>query len=599
MGAKSAEARRKGHIGSSRLRSGLLAGIAVVCASPALAQQVSVPTPTREDIDPVPATKETAKPRLKVEGDVERSPCALDDPAYQNIKLKLTSASFRNLGPVPAAELASTYSDYIGTEQPIEVVCRIRDAAATKLRAMGYIAAVQVPTQKIEEGAVAFEVLYAKVTSIRVVGNAGANERQLEGFLSKLADGELFNRYRAERYLLLARDIPGYEVRLALKPAGTGAGEMIGEVTLRRTPFTVDFSTQNLGTRSTGRIGGQVRAVFNGLTGMGDRTMLAYYSTSDFSEQHIAQFGHDFLIGKNGLRFGGRMTYAWTKPDLGPTIPDVSARTLFLNAEASYPFIRRQAFTLRGALGVDLINQRVAFAGAPLSEDRVRVGYLRLDADAVDLKGVGPSGNVGWRMNGSIEARKGLDILGASLNCGKNLAICSLPSFIGPSLIDGNPTATVFRASANVELRPIRKLTVSFSPRVQTSSSALFAFEQFSTGNYSIGRGFDPGSIVGDRGAGFQTEVKLDTFRLSPKSIFDVQPYVFADNAWVWDRASPIRNPQKLRSIGGGMRIGIASRARLDLSVALPRTILPGETKRRDPRFLASLTTNILPWSDK
>jgi hemolysin activation/secretion protein len=595
----SAGAQRKACAGGLRLTSGLFAGIAAFCVAPAVAQQLSVPTPTREDIDPVPTPKEAIQPKLRVEGDIERSPCALDDPAYQNIKLTLTSALFRNLGPVSANELVSTYSEFIGTEQPIEVVCRIRDAAATKLRSMGYIAAVQVPTQKIESGAVAFEVLYAKVTSIRVVGKAGPNERQLEGYLSNLADGQLFNRYKAERYLLLARDIPGYEVRLALKPAGTGAGEMIGEITLKRTPFTVDLSAQNLGTPSAGRMGGQIRATFNGLTGMGDRTMIAYYSTSDFSEQHIAQFGHDFLIGNNGLRFGGRMTYAWTKPDLGPTIPDVSARTLFMNAEASYPFIRRQAFSLRGAVGLDVINQRVAFAGAPLSEDRLRVGYLRLDADAIDLKGVGPGGAIGWRMTGSIEARKGVDIFGASLNCAKNLAICAAPAFVSPSLIDGNATASVLRASATVELRPLRKLTVSFSPRAQTSSAALFAFEQFSTGNYSIGRGFDPGSVVGDRGAGFQTEVKLDAFRLNPKSRFNVQPYVFADNAWVWDRASAVRNPQKLTSVGGGMRIGIASRARLDLSVAVPRTILPGETKRRDPRFLVSFSTNILPWSDR
>jgi hemolysin activation/secretion protein len=579
-------------------RSSLACVLAALPAIHAFAQQTPVTTPTRDDLDPVPEQKAVAKPRVQIDDEVERSPCALDDPAYANIKLKLNSVTFNKLGPVPASVLTETYQQYVGTEQSINIVCKIRDSAATKLRALGYVAAVEVPAQQIENGIVSFEVLYAKVTSVRVVGKPGRNEGQFEAYLSKLANGELFNRYKAERYLLLARDIPGYEVRLALKPAGTGAGEMIAEVTLERTPFTLDFSAQNLGASSTGRIAGQLRATFNGLTGMGDRTTISYYSTADFQEQHIFQGGHEFLVGGNGLRIGLRGTYALTKPDLGAAIPDVKAKTLFFNAEASYPFVRRQAYSLRGAAGIDVINQRVAFSGAPLSEDKVRVAYLRLDTEALDLSGQGPKDSVGWRFSGSIEARKGLDILGASIACTKNLIVCAAPGFTPPSLPDGNPTASVFRASANIDIRPIHKITVGITPRFQASSSPVFAFEQFSLGNYTIGRGFDPGAIVGDKGVGFQTEIRLDSFRLSPKSVFDIQPYAFTDNAWVSDKGAGLGKSQRLSSFGGGIRSVIAGRARVDLSVAVPRTILPGETKRRPARFLASISTTLLPWKN-
>ena len=579
-------------------QSSLASVLALLPLSPAIAQQAPITTPTREDLDPVPERRTSSKPRVQIDDQVERSPCALDDPAYAKIKLKLSSVTFNKLGPVAASELTEAYQDYVGTEQGINVVCRIRDAAATKLRAMGYVAAVEVPAQEIENGAVNFEVLYAKVTSVRVVGRSGRNEGQFEAYLSKLADGELFNRYKAERHLLLARDIPGYEVRLALKPAGTGAGEMIAEVTLKRTPFTLDFSAQNLGAPSTGRFAGQLRATFNGLTGMGDRTTLSYYSTADFAEQHILQGSHEYMIGGNGLRFAVRGTYAWTKPDLGAAIPDVSAKTLFFNAEASYPFVRRQALSLKGAAGIDLVNQRVSFSGAPLSEDRVRVAYLRLDTEALDLRGQGPKGSIGWRFDGSIEFRKGLNILSASLNCAQNLARCAAPGFTAPSLPDGNPIATVLRASATLDIRPLHKVTVGISPRAQTSSSPVFAFEQFSIGNYTVGRGFDPGAVVGDKGAGFQTEVRLDAFRLSPKSPFDIQPYAFTDSAWVWDKASAVRKPRRVSSFGGGIRSVIAGRARIDLSVAVPRTLLPGETKRRPARFLASISTALLPWKN-
>ena len=58
---------------------------------------------------------------------------------------------------------------------------------------------------------------------MRVRGNAGRAERTIAGYLNKLTEQEVFNRYDAERYLLLAGDLPGYHVRLALRSAGRGA----------------------------------------------------------------------------------------------------------------------------------------------------------------------------------------------------------------------------------------------------------------------------------------------------------------------------------------------------------------------------------------
>lgn len=364
---------------------------------PVAAQQAQTPpvtAPTRTDLDPIPAERTQARPSLTVEGDIERAPCALDAPAYAAIKLTPTEIRFNNLGPVAPEALRETYARYIGSEQPISVLCSIRDAAATKLRALGYVAAVQVPVQKIDNGVVTFEVLYAKVTDVRVVGQSGRSEAVIARYLSKLADGQVFNRYDAERYLLLARDLPGYDVRLALKPAKTGAGDMIAEVSLRTTPLTLDVSAQNYAAESTGRWGGQLRAVFNGLTGMGDRTLLSFYSTVEPSEQKILQFGHDMMVGGEGLRLGVKGTYAWTRPDLGPGLPEVTARTLFANVEASYPLQRTQGSTVRLAGGLDYVDQRVSFAG-PFSEDKLRVGYLRLDSEAVDMVGIGPGGGSG------------------------------------------------------------------------------------------------------------------------------------------------------------------------------------------------------------
>jgi len=578
---------------------GIAVAIGLAVPSVGTAQTAPITPPTRSDLEPAPEAKAVSRPRLTVDDNIEHAPCALEDPAYSSIKIRISTASFHNLGPVDASELKDSYADFIGTEQPISVVCRIRDAAATRLRKLGYIAAVQVPAQRIENGAVNFEILYARVTSIRVVGKVGRNERLIESYLSKLAEGQLFNRFQAERYLLLARDIPGYQVRLSLKPAGTGAGEMIGEVRIDYTPVTVDFNAQNYAGPNTGRYGGQLRAVFNGLTGMGDRTTLSFYSTAQVHEQNILQAGHEMALGGNGLRIGGRLTYAWTRPDLGPAVPNVSARTLFANVEAIYPFVRKQAVTIRAAAGLDFVNQTVDFGGLPLSEDRLRVGYVRLDLDAIDLKGMGPGGSILWKIDGSLEARKGLSIFSASPDCIRQQATCLATGFVAPSLPGGDPNASVFRFNADVELHPLRRFAVIVSPRAQVSSAGLFSFERFSMGNYTIGRGFDPGTVTGDDGVGVQTELRYEGFRLNPRSKLEFQPYLFLDNGWTWDRSSVTGGAQKLHSLGGGIRSRIGGRARLDLGIAFPLTTLPGETGRRDPRFLATYSMNLLPWSTR
>ncbi|MDQ3625728.1 MAG: ShlB/FhaC/HecB family hemolysin secretion/activation protein, partial [Verrucomicrobiota bacterium] len=116
--------------------------------------------PTREEVTrpDIQAPRDTA-PRLEVEGGIERAPCALDSPEFQNIRFTVRGAQFEGLQGLSAQDLAPAYSSLIGTEQPISAVCEIRDRAATILRNAGYIAAVEVPEQTIADGTIQFRVL--------------------------------------------------------------------------------------------------------------------------------------------------------------------------------------------------------------------------------------------------------------------------------------------------------------------------------------------------------------------------------------------------------------------------------------------------------
>jgi hemolysin activation/secretion protein len=561
--------------------------------------------PTRDQVQgTVAPSAQERRPRLDVEGDLGPAPCALDSAQYETIRFTPSAVEFENLKGLSAADLRAAYAPYLGSEQPLSVICRIRDRAAAMLREAGYIAAVEVPEQRIEGGVIRFRVLAARLVALRVRGDAGGNERLIARYLEKLSGQEVFNRYEAERYLLLAGDLPGYNVRLALRPAGTAPGEVIGEVTVVRLPGQLDLNVQNFGSRAVGREGALLRGQLFGLTGLGDRTVIALYSTLDFEEQQTLQVAHDFRLGGEGLQIAGQFTYSWAKPDTGTPAIELQSRTLLASIEATYPLIRSQRFNLIAGMGFDLSDQTIEFNALPFSEDRLRNAYASLDFAAVapvDARQRAARLLPDWVVEGGVELRQGLNILGASEACGPGFINCIAPGRIPPARFEGVPDATVFRARLAAEARPIQDVTVFLGATGQYSSAPLFAFEEFSAGNYTVGRGYDPATLVGDKGIGLQAELRFG--RLDPQSAtdLDIQPYLFFDSAWIGneDRFFVVDGREDLHSAGGGVRALFGDRAQLDLVLAVP-LVRPGiAIETPDPRLLISFTTRLWPWSSR
>ena len=577
-------------------RAVLVAAVsAAVFETPALAQQQAPAiAPTREEVERIPEQTTRPQPRrVTVEGDIERAPCPLAAPEYGAITFTLSDVQFNNLQAVPAEALRSAWAEFAGQTVPIATVCEIRDRAATMLRERGYLAAVQVPPQEIENGIVRLDVLMARVVAVQVRGEVGRSERMIAGFLRGIQDMPVFNEIEAERHLLLLRDLPGYDVRLTLRPAGTSVGEVIGEVTVVYTPVELDLNIQNYGSRDGGRWGGLVRAQFNGLTGMGDRTVVSGYATADFSEQQVLQLSHEFGLGYDGLRLGGRFTYAWSRPETDPDL-GIRSRTLIAGADLSYPFLRTQSANIFGTAGFEAIDQEIDLLDTLTNRDQLRIVFARADFDAVDEASLGRlPGFTGllprWRVSGTVEVRQGLDVLGATDFC----AACP----VQPSRVPGTAEGTVFRAVAQLEYRPVPKIVFSIAPRAQYSPDPLLAFEEFSAGNYTVGRGYDPGSLVGDSGAGFQAEIRVGN--IFPRTLdgFAFQPFAFFDAAWVWNNEDGVPGSQELYSVGGGVRAAYGDRVRIDVAVAVPLSRIGLLNERPDPRILVSLTTRLLPWT--
>jgi hemolysin activation/secretion protein len=561
------------------------------CAADSIAQVPPPLPPTREEVTrPAPAQPSVQR-RLEIEGGIAAAPCALSGPEFQSIHFIFTGAEFDGIEGLSATQLTAAYTPYLNRDVPIATVCAIRDRASAILRDAGYIAAVQVPEQHVAGGKVRFRVIMAHLTQVRVRGDASGAETVLAAYLNHLTSRPLFNRFEAERYLLLASDLPGYTVRLTLRPAGTAPGDVIGDVTVQRIRGYVDLVIQNGGSHSLGPWGGLLRAEVFGLTGLADRTSLALYSTADLKEQQTVQVAHQMRLGNEGLTLSGSFTYAWAKPTLVGA--DVLARTLLSSAEVDYPFVRHQAETVRGAVGIDIINQNIDLNGTPFSRDRLRVAFGRLGIDAAGT--TYPSArysaaNPPWHLFAQMELRQGINALGAT-DCPLTTS-CRLVT----SRPEGQPGATVLRWLVNSEVRPSSVFTIALNLRAQYAWKPLLSFEEFAAGNYTVGRGYDPGALLGDRGWGSQVELRYGSRIPVSARKAAVEGYTFWDHAGIHNLGAALSGPEtRLDSIGGGARVNL-DRFILDAALAVPMSRAGISDRKPGPRLLISLTTRLFPW---
>ena len=572
-------------------------------ALPAAAHAQVTTGPTREEINRDRLDERLRAPgqALAVEDGIERAPCPLANPQFADLRFTLQRAEFSGLEAIDGSLVDLAWRDMVGQELPVAAVCEIRDRAATILRRAGYLAAVQVPAQTIEDGTVNFDVLLARLADVQVRGDAGPSEQVLRRYIAKLTGQPVFDIDDAERYLLLARDIPGLDVRLALQPVARGTGQpgdVVGVVNVTRTPVYADLNIQNFGSKAVGRFGGLARVRANGLTGLADETTLSFFATEDFTEQLVGSVQHSFKVGSEGLTLGGAFTYAKTKPDIGFRL---ISDTIVANAYAAYPFIRSQRGNLFGTVGLEYIDQTIDTLGVRTNEDTLAVLYARGDFSLVDTASIVGRGGYSaveprYGMVGSLELRQGLDILGASPGCGPGFVRCLPPVTVIPTRADGDPTAFVVRGEAKIDWRPTPLLALSLKPRFQWSPDALFSYEEISGGNYTSGRGYDPGTIIGDSGYGLQAEVAYGSLMPRTPNGIAVQPFAFLDMMAVWNKNVPF-DPDRIYSAGGGVRATIGRHATLDSYLAVPLERPPFATRRGDVRALISLTVQLLPWN--
>ena len=543
--------------------------------------------PTREQVELPEIDRAEDRGRIDIRDRTAPSePCA-----FSSSTLGIDLARVRYVPIVGEPPLPAEISQLIvGVQpapgmQPLSNLCRVRDAASERLAAAGYLASVQIPPQEITTGEAKLQVILARLVEIKLEGAPGPYGDTLAARAAQLKALRPFNRFAAERVLLLAGDVPGLEVAMTLRSAGTTPGEVIGTLAVGYVPWTLIGNVQNSGSRLVGRTSGTARAEFYGLTGLSDRTFIGVSSTADFEEQRVVQAGHMFGDSR-GNSLGLRASAAWSRPDLDSL--DLRSKSLIVGLDGSTALVRSLDRNLTLGGGFELIDQSVRLPGGgdslAVTRDKLRVAFGRL---AGSIRAPRADGRDAFALGGSLELRKGLDLFGASergqvYDDGATLSRAA-----------GNPQAFVARGGFE-GLASAGLASLAVSVQGQWANDPLLSIEEFGVGNLTIGRGYDPGITSGDRALGVRLEPR---FQLPLRGTIGAQLFAFRDAVRIWN-LDPFatENGRTLVSWGGGARFSLGRRFGLEAIYARPSDRGQSTDTRRAPdRLLISLTAQLSP----
>ncbi len=525
---------RGGAVGTRRVVLGVLAFIffdpdLVAAQAPGSLGRIA---PSREEL------RQQLKPGVTPPGpasgvEVEESePAAVPLDETSAYSFVLRGLEIANSTVYEDADLQGIYEPFLDTEVTIGGLREIANRIERRYRDDGYVATrVIIPAQAIKNGAVRLEVFEGKIIHYEINGEIGPVKKQIAGLLDNLLTDEPARWSELERYLLLARDLPGISLTGTLRPAGeTSPGGVILVVDTARKPVDGFASLQNRNAQPTGAFTVSGGVAFNSNTEFAERLGAVALLALEFPEQISGFFSYDQGLGDEGLRFQLSGIFGFSEPTDELSSLDLISDTTILTAELEYPIVRSRGFSLWTRGGFEYEDQRVSIGKAhtELFDDQVRVLY-----GGARIVALPPLGGV---TQFDVEVRQGLEDFGAS----------------AASKPDASENFTLVRAQAS-HLQPIPPFfEIYLEAHAQRSSEPLPAVEEMSLGELTTGRGFEPGALSGDNGLAVRGELRYFPPGLDAWWLQDFSVFAFYDYGMIDDFGNPTGVPQGYEQLASG-----------------------------------------------
>ena len=542
-----------------------------LCAAPSLAQVNNLPDSGRieQQID-LPEQLEEDNSLEIPKPDGLTQPGQLSDQTFT-----LQSLSVEGSTVYEIAELRPLYQEFIGQEITLEELYRIAQKVTVKYREDGYILSLAiVPEQTVEDGNATIQVVEGYIESVEFQDAPPKQQAKIRSFLEKLKKSRPLNVKALERYLLLANDLAGVEVRSILqKGSKLGAAKLLARVQHDSVdPF---FELTNRGSAEVGNLRLQAGVIVNSPLGQGESfTFRTATTPENFEELALGGASVQIPVGNDGLKlsFGG--TYTEINPGELLRLNDINGRSVLAELGLNYPLIRSRSTNLSIGAGFDYADTRnisdVPNPGFVLSQDRLAVLRLNLSGDKRDASGI---------FSGGLNLSQGV--------AGTTPGNATLPL----SRAQGSAVFTKVNFNVSRLQKLPANLVGSLQAKAQLTGDSLLVREQFGLGGATFGSAFNPDELLGDYGYGLRAELQRPFFYRGLGRSLTTQPYVFSDFGQVFrHQPTALENgTDTLSSAGFGVRQSFGEELRLAMEVAFPLE-RSDEPVDYEPRFFFSLT---------
>lgn len=542
---------------------------------------------SRAAAQPAPAAPSTADPGLVRERfDFQPKPAPAPEPperqnerpealpdSLKSIRVTLRSVEIEATTLLPGGVLQAQADSYTGREITGSDILTLASALTAMYRNAGYmLTLVVIPPQSLADGTLTLRVIEGYIDRVNV--QAGADVSPYVA--ARLAEiGEEIRASRPlqasvlERYLLIAGDFPGIEIRSVLAPSRTPAAADLTLIAKVKT-FEGFAALDNYGSRYLGPGQLSVGVVGNQLLGVNDQWRVIGVTTGN-SEMAYGQFSYSQVVNTEGLKFSAAVSRARTRPGdiLEPFDVRGSADTFSLSI--SYPLLRTRNESLIARATYDHSDVHTDILGTRVIEDRIRA--LRL--------------GLSWRLLDRFDGQNNLEI-DFSQGLGGTDESELLKSRAGAK---GVFNKLVFDYERIQSFTPNVSLALGIGG--QWANTPLLSSEQYTLGGRRFGRAYEPAELVGERALAFRIEPRYAAAINSP-GFRSYQVFGFYDIGKVWKIGSPtpgVPGSQSLASAGAGLRLFMQKNTAASLEAAFPLTksIASDAGNPREVRLLASL----------
>lgn len=504
-------------------------------------------------------------------------------PEAEKIKFTLRKLIFEGNHVYSNAQLLPIYQSKLNTNISIAELQGIVQDITNFYRNNGYILSrAIIPPQHVNEGVIRIRIIEGYISKVKIVGNARGAADIILAYGNKISQSRPIRLNVLERYLRLANEIPGVQVKAVLEPSKTDVGASDLNLAVQERIINASISYDNYGTLYIGPLQITATTNVNSMFRSGDTTRATYLAATRDKELHYFDLAYITPLGSQGWSgtAGGNQSRTTPALNLRPLQTLGLANTYY--ASVQYPLIRSRSEDLTLDGGFTYLDSKTTLLD----------NQVLLYNDHIRPIRIGGNYNFADRWSGTdfsgLHLEQGLKILGASSN----------PNSFTVSRFGADGIFTKINAQI-ARIQPLtNRLSLYTLAQIQYSFNPLLSSEQFGFGGSQVGRGYDPAEILGDRGADGTLELRFNTFP-NKFLVQSVQLYTYYDIGKIWNikNVVNIKQNQSASSTGFGARFAFTKfvTGNVMYTQVLTKSIA-SETiigRGRDPKIYFSLVASV------